>query len=332
MLSAGSLDDIPSDGPLLVVANHPYGAAEGLALADLLLQRRSDVRLLANTLLQTLPELAPLVIPVDVFKSGVNGAAIRQALRHLKDGGVLIVFPAGEVSRVDWRARQISDPPWSPTIALLARRSAARVLPLFVEGRPRLRSLAAGVVNPRLRTALLARDLLALRGQTLGLRIGDAVEVRELARIPEHAQTDYLRVLTYTLGVDRQREASQPAERHLAPLAGRAEAGALAAEVATLGEFRLLQAGEFELYLAPAAKMPPMAGPSRVATPQTTALSAMARDHRCSGKAMRIIASDAETSSPAPKPCTVRPASSTGMLGDSPQIRLPRPKPQAAKT
>ncbi|WP_028009411.1 lysophospholipid acyltransferase family protein [Solimonas flava] len=252
-LGAGTPDDIPASGPLLVVANHPYGAAEGLALADLFLRRRADVRLLANTLLLTLPELAPLVVPVDVFRSGVNGAALRSALRHLKDGGVLIVFPAGEVSRIDWRTRQIGDPPWSPTVALLARRSGARVLPLFVEGRPRLRSLAAGVVNTRLRTALLARDLLALRGRTLGLRFGELVEPRELARIPDEAQTDYLRLLTYTLGVER---GSEPAPRALQPLAPRSDASALAAEVAGLADCRLLQAGEFELYLAPAPRLP----------------------------------------------------------------------------
>ncbi|WP_043113821.1 lysophospholipid acyltransferase family protein [Solimonas soli] len=255
-LRAGRLEDIPAEGPLLVVANHPYGAAEGLALADLFLRRRRDVRLLANTLLQTLPELAPLVVPVDVFKSGVNGASIRSALRHLNDGGVLIVFPAGEVSRVDWSARQVSDPPWSPTVAVLARRSGARVLPLFVEGRPRLRSLAAGVVNTRLRTALLARDLLALRGRTLGLRLGEPVEPRELARIAENAQTDYLRLLTYTLGVDGQRAEAAGAGRALAPLAPRAEPAELAAEVARLGDCRLLEAGEFELYLAPSPRMP----------------------------------------------------------------------------
>ncbi|MGH8446058.1 MAG: GNAT family N-acyltransferase, partial [Solimonas sp.] len=166
---------------------------------------------------------------------------------------VLIVFPSGEVSRIDWQARQIADPPWSPTVALLARRSGARVLPLFVEGRPRLRSLAAGVVDVRLRTALLARDLLALRGRTLGLRMGDILESRELARIPETAQTDYLRVLTYTLGLDREAVA---APRKLAPLAPRADAGLLAAEVARLADCRLLQANEFELYLAPTPRMP----------------------------------------------------------------------------
>lgn len=252
-LTAGRIEDIPAAGPLLVVANHPYGVAEGLALAEIFLQRRADVRFLANTLLRAIPEFAPLVVPVDVFKSGVNGASIRAALRHLREGGVLIVFPSGEVSRFDWRSRQIADPPWSPTVAALARRGGARVLPVFVEGRPRLRSLAAGTLNARLRTALLARDLLAMRGRTLGLRLGACVEPRELERIPQAAQTDYLRVLTYSLGAERP---SAPPVRVLAPLAARAPAERLAAEVAALGDCCLLQAGEFEVYLAAAPRLP----------------------------------------------------------------------------
>lgn len=253
-ISAGSIEQIPASGPCLLVANHPYGAAEGLALADLALRRRDDVLLLANELLQTLPELAPLVIPVDVFHAGVNGRSLRAALRHLRAGGLLIVFPAGEVSRIDWPSRQVTDPPWSPNVATLARRAEAPVVPVFVEGRPRWRSLAAGTLAPRLRTAMLPRDLLAMRGQTIGLRLGEALPPRDLARIPEAVQADYLRVLSYSLGTDRDAEAV-PA-RVLAPLAPAIEPSRLVEEIARLASYRLLQAGEFDLYLAPAAAMP----------------------------------------------------------------------------
>lgn len=255
-LQQGRAEEIPASGPLLIVANHPHGAAEGLALIDLLLQRRRDVRLLANELLQGLPELAPLLIAVDVFKAGVNGHSLRAALRHLKSGGALIVFPAGEVSRLQWRERAISDPPWSPGVALLAQRSGAAVLPVFVEGRSRWRSLAAGALHARLRTVLLARELLAQRGQTLGLRLGAIVEPRELARLPDSAQTEYLRLLTYGLGLGQGKPAGRGGGRVLAPLAEAIDPQRLAAEVAQLQTYRLLVKGEFELYLAPAAAMP----------------------------------------------------------------------------
>src|SRR3546814_5218291 len=90
---------------------------------------------------------------------------------------------------------------------------------------------------------------------TLGLRIGTTVAPRELVRIPEQAQTDYLRVLTYSLGTDRKVGDAMGA-RTLAPLATRCDAQLLVDEVATLSPYRLLEAGEFELYLAPASQMP----------------------------------------------------------------------------
>lgn len=253
-LDAGTLADIPQSGPLLVVANHPYGGAEGFAIADLLLQRRGDVRLLANALLQRVPEVAPLVIPIDVFRSGVNGSGVRQALQHLQAGGALLVFPSGEVSRFDRSRREIADPPWLPTAAMLARRSGARVLPVHVGGRPRLRSVVAGLLHARLRTAMLARDLLALRGQTLRLSLGSVIEPRELQRIPRQAQTSYLRLVTYSL---QRRNPARPAQRLLAPLAPPVPKPLLVAEIAALPPQRCLFAhGDFALYLAAAGEMP----------------------------------------------------------------------------
>lgn len=254
-LDEGSLEDIPATGPTLIVANHPLGAPEGLLLADLLLTRRPDVRLFANVLLTAIPELAPLVIPVDVFRTGVNQRGVRDALRHLKQGGALIVFPAGEVSRLDWSERAIVDPPWNPTAAVLARRSGARVVPIFVDGRPRKRSVAAGVVHPRLRTLLLARDLLALRGHGVGFRIGGGIEGRELERLPEPARTPYLRMLTYSLG----EKGAAVSERPLAPVAPAVPKDRLASAVAGLPAQRHLFAhGDMDVYLAPAAEMSPV--------------------------------------------------------------------------
>ncbi len=255
-IDAGGIDAIPKAGATLVIANHPYGAAEGLALAELLLQRRPDVRLLANEMLQRLPELAPIIVPIDVFHSGVNAQGLRAALRHLNDGGVLLVFPAGEVSRLDLKQRAIVDPPWSDTVATLARRTRAAVVPVFVDGRASTTAITAGLVHSRLRTALLARELIRLRGMRIGLRIGDALNPAELDAIPKQQQTDYLRLITYALGASN-RNATATATRVLQPLAPAIAARALAADVAQLPPQRhLLDSGDFSVYLAPADELP----------------------------------------------------------------------------
>lgn len=254
-LAAGKRLNIPAQGPLIVIANHPFGAADGLILTDLLLQQRSDVLLLANTLLARVPELAPLVAPVDVFRAGASLSGIRGALRHLDNGGVLVVFPAGEVSRIDWRGRRIADPPWAESVSLLARRSGAPVLPIHIEGRAPWPSLLAGALHPLLRTARLPRDLLALRNRCLRLSVGEAVPAAELARLAPSAQIAYLRLLCDALGDGHI--AAPPTATALQALAQEQPAAELAAEVARLPPAALLcSQGEFSVYCAAASEMP----------------------------------------------------------------------------
>jgi hypothetical protein len=98
------LKQIPSKGPVLVTANHPHGLLDGAALAAVLRPVRPDVRFLANGLLASVPELRELIIPVHVDgrRAATNHAGMRAALEHLQSGGLLVVFPAGEVASFRW--------------------------------------------------------------------------------------------------------------------------------------------------------------------------------------------------------------------------------------
>jgi len=195
---------IPARGPILVVANHPFGALEGVVLPALLRRLRPDVRVLGNYLLGRMPEMREILIAVDPF--GGEGATrhnqgpMRQALRWLRAGGLLLVFPAGEVSHLSLRQRAVIDPVWNEGIGRLARLSGARVVPIFVEGHNSLAFQLAGLIHPRLRTALLPREFLAHAGKRIGLRIGEPVEPQEIADLAEGAAiTRYLRMRTYVL-------------------------------------------------------------------------------------------------------------------------------------
>ena len=253
-VASGQLDSIPASGGLIVLCNHPYGAADGLVLADLLLQRRPDVLLFANTLLRRVPEIAPLIAPVDVFKPGASLGGVRAALRHLSAGGTLVLFPAGEVSRVDWRGRRIADPPWAESVALLARRSGAQLLPMRIDGHARWPSLLAGVLHPRLRTACLPKDLLQQRHSRVRLHLGEPIAAAELARLAPQAQTAYLRLLSDSLG--RSSALALPVATPK-PLAAEQPAALLAAELAALPPAcTLCQQGLFTVYLASAEQIP----------------------------------------------------------------------------
>ncbi|OQX09517.1 MAG: hypothetical protein BWK76_22060 [Desulfobulbaceae bacterium A2] len=256
---ASELAHIPADGPVLVVANHPFGGIEGLLLAGLLRRVRPDVRVMANYLLSRIPELADIFIAVDPFggpRAG-NATGLRQSLRWLRDGGVLLVFPAGEVSHWQRGHGAVTDPPWQEGIARLAQLSGARVLPIYLYGNNSLGFHVAGLLHPRLRTALLAKELLNKRNKKVALRIGQAMEPAEYKDLTPAALTQFLRLRTYLLGAMREELASPPALQIPAACGPSAEGDACAREVAALApEQTLAAAGEFAVYLAHAAQIP----------------------------------------------------------------------------
>ena len=261
---------IPAAGPLVVVANHPFGGIEGLMLIALLRRVRSDVKVMANYLLQRIPQLADMVIPVDPFGASDsarrNIGPLRESLRWLKQGGVLLVFPAGEVSSFKPSHRSVADPPWSDTLGRIVRRSGAATLPVFFPGRNGLFFQLAGLVHPRLRTVLLPRELLNKRGRTLSVRVGSLIPARQLAQIESDREVvDYLRLRTYMLGCKPARqpgrspmaeEAGEEGEDTAAVIASQ-EAKLLTAEVSRLPVTQLLaENGDLQVWQAEAEQIP----------------------------------------------------------------------------
>jgi putative hemolysin len=258
------LDRIPTHGPLLIVANHPHGALDGLAVANVLRRVRQDVRLLGSRLLTRIPEMRPHVVPIDSFWQGGahNAGGVRAALAWLRAGHVLVVFPAGEVSHVRAADGRIVDSAWRDGAARLAAAGDAPVLPMFVDGHNRRLFLRAGLVSPWLRSALLGRELLRQRGQRVSVSIGRSVSQRRLAALGEPAvQTAYLRVRTYGLapGAPNRgslvRHAARP--RRPEPIAAAVPAGALAEEIASLPpRTRLVESGPWSVHAVSAAEAP----------------------------------------------------------------------------
>ncbi|MEW6337476.1 MAG: lysophospholipid acyltransferase family protein [Acidobacteriota bacterium] len=207
-VSPAAEERVPRTGPLVIVANHPFGAIEGLALADAVLAVRPDVLVMANLVLGRIPELRPLFGLVDPFgtrrSARASAAGLRASLAHLESGGALVVFPAGEVSHLDLARRAVTDPAWSTTAVRLARRTGARVLPAHVAGANGPLFQVAGLVHPALRTALLPRELLQSQGRVLQIRLGRPLPPERLAMIPGDGEaTAYLRQRAYALAGPR---------------------------------------------------------------------------------------------------------------------------------
>lgn len=203
-ISPSDRDKIPPKGALLVIANHPYGGLDGIILADTLLKRRPDVKILGNYLLQQIPQIRDRVIPVDPFGQSdsvrANISGIKQAVRWLKKGGALMVFPSGEVSHPIPGKWKISDPKWPAHIGALVRMARPKVLPIYFSGRNSLFFQAAGMVHPRLRTILLARELINKQNKTIEAYIGSPILFNRLKGFGNDRKlTDYLRFHTYFL-------------------------------------------------------------------------------------------------------------------------------------
>ena len=203
-VSEADLARIPREGPLLVVANHPFGGLEGIILGSLLNSVRKDVKVLGNHLLHIIPEIRPHLISLNPFggksASRANIGALREAIKLLQSGGALITFPAGEVSSLRLDQRRVTDPAWTPHTASLVKHSRADVLPVFFEGRNTSFFQVMGMVHPRLRTALLAHELFRRRGTTVPVQIGHPISHRKLLKLGSSLEmTHYLRVKTYFL-------------------------------------------------------------------------------------------------------------------------------------
>ncbi|HET9369194.1 MAG TPA: GNAT family N-acyltransferase [Vicinamibacterales bacterium] len=253
---------IPADGPLVVVANHPFGAADGLALLALLRQVRSNVRLLGNFFLTRIPELRPILIETDPFarpgRAAMNARTVRRARDWVRRGGALLVFPAGEVSSVAAPGGALIDAPWRHGVARIALHAGAPVLPIFIEGRNSRSFEWAGRLHPLARTAMLPRELLRQRGRQLKIVVGEPVAQAELAAMGgASAVTTLLRARTYALaphpGIERRGTAPSFAVADAVPGAE------LDAEVRRLPRERhLLDHGAFGVFYASAAEAPKM--------------------------------------------------------------------------
>lgn len=196
LAAAGVREALPPAGPVIVIANHPFGAADALALLSLCQQARPDVKFLANAILTTLPSLAPHLIPLEILAAAGprrNLASLRQSLTHLSNGGLLGIFPAGVVSYYQWRERQVMDPAWSHHVAALALKSGATVVPVRFAGRNPWWFQLPGMFHPLLRSALLLPAFLAGRGRTVQCAAGPPLALETLSGMDLPEATLHLR-------------------------------------------------------------------------------------------------------------------------------------------
>ena len=260
---------IPTSGPVVVVANHPYGVLDGAILTVLLTRVRPDVKVLTNFLLADVPELRKHCIFVDPFQTDrsveSNRRAVREALAWLQQGGMLAMFPSGEVSHWQMPAAQIADPEWNDTAVRLIRRTGATALPVYFCGYNGVGFQLMGMLHPKLRATFLLQEFLQQEGKTVEVRVGSAIQADAVEAIPgDREAIEYLRWRTYLLARRTKPEAvwhtalrSRLAFKIQEPVAAPVSPDLLAEEVESLPEDRCLAAnGDLAVYLGTAAEIP----------------------------------------------------------------------------
>jgi len=268
-VQSADLERIPAKGPLVAVANHPFGVLDGAALGVLLSRVRSDVKVMTNSVLDGIPELHDHCIFVDPFHTSSsaekNLKALKQAIAWLRQGGALAVFPAGEVSQLKVSQAQVTDPEWNNIAARLMRKTGATALPVYFCGRNSMAFQLLGLIHPRFRTLFLLQEFLQQQGRKVQVRIGSPIPSEMIDSIEgDEEATEYLRLRTYLLSYRGKKALSLPHKMRSALPRKAQEAIAppvpqnlVLRDIDALPEDRLLtENSEFAVYAARASEMP----------------------------------------------------------------------------
>ena len=259
------LEHIPRSGAAIVVANHPTGALDGIVLIDLLSKLRPDVRFMGNFLLSRIGPLNRFFISVDPFdsKAQSNISGLRESIRHLQQGGLLVIFPAGEVATWQRGFKEVKDREWPMSVMKFIRRAQVPVIPLHIEASNSVWFRLAGKIHPSLRTLLLPRELMNKSGNRVPVRVASAVLPQKTAVLTDEAYGNYLRAGVEYMKPERKKRRRRIIARRPGSsperICDEISSEALAGELDRIRKQRLLFSyREFDVYCAPYDEIPLM--------------------------------------------------------------------------
>ncbi|GEP52227.1 hypothetical protein FNO01nite_28990 [Flavobacterium noncentrifugens] len=182
VVDASDLQNIPTNGAFIALANHPYGGIESLALLQTLAKVRPETLYMGNFLLKKIPNLAKCIIGVNPFENVQNSSSIsglKLTFKTLKDGIPVAIFPAGEVSSYDFKTHSITDREWHPIVGKIISKAGVPILPIYFHGNNgRFFSLLKSI-HPMLQTSKLISELFNKQGHVLKITIGKPIILSE---------------------------------------------------------------------------------------------------------------------------------------------------------
>ncbi|MGO3346158.1 MAG: GNAT family N-acyltransferase [Marinomonas sp.] len=174
--------NIPASGRVLIIANHPLGALDGLALLRLVGEIRPDVKIVGNDLLMGFDGLKSLVLPVDNMGGKTGRQQLKAIMNCLHNEEAVIIFPAGEVSRLS--PSGVKDQHWNHNYLKLAQKTNSPLLPVHIGGRNSMLFYTSSFLYRPLSTMQLANEMFRQRNRKIPMQVSQAIPIQELARLP----------------------------------------------------------------------------------------------------------------------------------------------------
>ena len=178
--------NIPSSGPCLIICNHPFGIADGLIICALVAEVRKDYKILINEELAEVDHIRKYLFPLSFIKtkdakiSNINSK--NRAVTHLKNNGLLITFPSGEVATSKFIFDKAKERDWKPLVASIYKQSPCEITPVFFSGQNSLFFQFVGFINNNLRRILFVQELLNKKNKTISLTIGKSFKITEYTK------------------------------------------------------------------------------------------------------------------------------------------------------
>ena len=262
------LKRIPKEGPFITISNHPLGGIDGVLLLKLLIEKRTDYKIIANFLLHRVAPLKPYVMPVNPFETRKDVkssmAGVKSALLHLREGKPLGIFPAGEVSTYKDGKLNV-DKPWEEGAVKLIKKANVPVIPIYFHAKNSRLFYFLSKFSNTLRTAKLPSEVMKQGGRVIKIRIGKPISVKdqkEFTTLPTFYE--FIRKKTYMLANPFEKSSKLISTQNIKikkttkKIAPQRSSDLFITEVNVLRkqENRLLQSKNYEVFFASAKDIP----------------------------------------------------------------------------
>jgi len=260
------LELIPKEGAFITVSNHPFGGIDGMLLVKILSKYRPDIKVMSNFVLNKIKPVSMYMLPVNPFERRKEAASslhgVKLALEQLQSGGVLGIFPAGEVSSYNEDNYGISDREWQYPAMRMIKKARVPVVPVYFQGSNSRIFHILGLIHPTLRTVRLPAEVFNKKHKMIRIRIGSPVSVKEQDGFSDISTFGrYLRAKTYALGsvlevtkffrprINRNKKAE--------PISEPVEHSQIMQEIEKIREeYSLFSSEQFEVFCTPSTEIP----------------------------------------------------------------------------